>query len=553
MGNWGDRFAPVGSFISYCRELGVGTDQNELEYYEKTGTMLPVARVVYPNEYVIQRHQSLWSGHTDWCGADKWPTLERLIERIGDSPFDNLASTDEELVHCLDREMDAGDNPYLARPHSEDFRPWSDYRVIIQNGQGNDIRQPTAEHYYSYWQVHQLYWIQQFPDLYKNASLIERIPESDPVRNIRPWPPNKEGFADFGGKQHNFDALSFWITVYGRERNRTFASVPESNGVRRLTDVEAAAHRTKLIALASTVTKRYQLTRGDLYLFLRNLIKQVRDYEEKERYKLARSLKRDIFAWEDLLMLTTGETRDMVAEELGKVSIHDKREFRHLDISTKEHDYALKFLNHASEGCAKALNQLGDTQWSFAESDVNDLLSYCEQQGLGLFITALSGMVAVGDEESRRNFRRVQMYSNLKNMLNSYEYLLKAIWEGTGKISDKNTLTQLVDKLMVQETWHSLFKTKMIDPQTQQSLLRAGSASDFLANLATLMADNQLRASSQGYWAQKFLILCLARNMTVHSYPSEDSYYGDLFGPMRDAAITATFYTWRVAKRDRLV
>ena len=373
------------------------------------------------------------------------------------------------------------------------------------------------------------------------------------MRSIRPWAPKKERLVDFDGKQHNFDALSFWITVYGRERNRTFASVPESNGVRRLTDVEGAAHRTRLTDLAGTVTNRFQLTPEGLYLFLRQLIGQVRDYEGKERHKLAQALKRDIFAREDLLMLTTGETRDVVAEELDKVSIHDKREFRYLDIPTKERDYASEFLNHVSADCAKALHQLGDTQWFFAESDVNDLLSYCEQQGLGLFITALSGMVAVGDEEYRRSFRRVQMCSNLKNVLNSYEYLLKAVWEGTGLISDRDTLTPLVDKLMAQETWHSLFKAKQRHSQTQQSLLRAGSASDFLANLATLMADNQLNASSQGYWAQKFLMMCLARNMTVHSYPSEDSYYGDLFGPMLDAAIIATFYTWQVAKRNRLI
>ena len=553
MGSWGDRFALVGSFISYCRGLGVETNQDELEYYEKIGVMLPIARIVYPNEYVIQRDQSLWIGDMDWDGADQWPAIGRLSEKLGPFPFGYDALTDEGLFHCLDREMDGGENPYLSRPHSADFRPWSDYRVTIQDKQGNDIRRPTVEHYYSYWQVHQLCWIQQFPDLYKNARLIERIPEYDPVRNFRPWAPKKELLVDFDGKRHSFDALSFWITVYGRERNRTFGSVPESNGVRRLDDVEAAAHRARLTALAGTVTERFQLTREDMYRFLRGLIEQVRDYGRKERYKLAQALKKDIFAWEDLLMLTTGETRDVIAEDLGKVSIHDKREFRHLDISTKERDYALEFLNHVSRDCAKALHQLGDTQWSFAESDVNDLLSYCEQQGLGLFITALSGMVAVGDEESRRNFRRVQMYSNLKNVLNSYEYLLKAIWGGTGLFSNRDTLVPTVDKVVAQETWRNLFNAKKHHPQTKQYLLSAGNAQDFLVNLATLMADNQLSASPQGYWAQKFLVMCLSRNMTVHSYPSEDSYYGDLFGPMLDAAIIATIYTWRIAKTRRLI
>ena len=552
MSNWGERFATVSSFISYGRGLGVETNQNELEHYEKTGAMLPVVRVVYPDGYVTQQYQSLWNGDMDWDGVAQWPALGRLSERIGPFPFGYEDLTDEELVHCFDRELEAGDNPHLARPGSADFRPWSDYRVTIQDKRGNDDRRPTVEHYYSYWQVHQLYWIQQFPDLYKNVGLIERIPEDDPVRRFRPSVPKIKRLVDFNGKRHSFDALSFWITVYSRERNRTFASVPKSAGFQRLDDVQAADHKTRLTACARNVTQRFQLTNGDLYRFLRQLIELVRYYERKERYKLAEGLKRDISAWEVLLMLTTGETRDKVAEELGKASIHDKRSFRHLDIATKERDYALEFLNHVSGDCNESLQQLGDTQWSFAESDVNDLLSYCEREGLGLFITALSGMVAVGDEESRRNFRRVQMYSNLKNVLNSYEYLLKAIWEGTGLISDKDTLTPLVDKVMAQETWHSLFNAKKQHPQTQQSLLRAGNPQDFLSNLATLMTDNQLSDSPQGYWAQKFLVVCLARNMTVHSYPSEDSYYGDLFGLMLDAAIIANFYTWRVGRTKGL-
>ena len=296
MSNWSERFATLSSFISYGRGLGIETSENELEHY-------------------------VWNGDMDWDGAAQWPALGRLSERVGPVSIGHESLTDEELIHCIDRELEAGDNPHLSRPGSADFRPWSDYRVTIQDRQGNDIKRPTVEHYYGYWQVHQLYWIQQSPDLYKNARLIERIPEDDPVRRFLPRAPKIELLTDFSGKRHSFDALSFWITVYSLERNRTLASVPESNGFQRLDDV----HRTRLTACAGKVTQRFQLTHGDLYGFLRQLIELVRNYERKERYKLAEALKRDIFAWEVLLMLTTGETRDEVAMELGKASFHDKR------------------------------------------------------------------------------------------------------------------------------------------------------------------------------------------------------------------------------------
>ena len=159
------------------------------------------------------------------------------------------------------------------------------------------------------------------------------------------------------------------------------------DGVRRLDDAQATAYRTKLTHWAGQIKERFQLTPEDLYSFLHKLIELMEGYERKERYKLAEALKNDIFAWENLIILTTGETREDVAEELGRANIYDKRTFRHLDIRSKERDYALDLLKSVSADCDSALRQLGDSQWSFAEADVNELLNYCEREGLGLFVT----------------------------------------------------------------------------------------------------------------------------------------------------------------------
>ena len=309
MNIWGERFAEVGLFIGYCRDLNVETDQPELEHYEGIGAMLPVARVVYPDEFVIKRDQSQWDGVTDWDGTDQWPAIARLSEIVGPFPFGYEGLADKELAHCFDREMEVGDNPYLSQPTSADFRPWSEYRVTVRDKSGDALKRPTAEHFYSYWQVHQLSLIQEYPDLYKNAWMIDRIPQKDSARKLLPRAPKTERIAEFKGMRSYFDALSYWVTVYGRERGRTFASIAEINGVRKLDDVQAAAHRRKLAILAVRVTKRFQLTSEGLYGFLRKLIELIEDYERKERFKLANALKRDIFLWEDLVRLTTGETR----------------------------------------------------------------------------------------------------------------------------------------------------------------------------------------------------------------------------------------------------
>ena len=125
--------------------------------------------------------------------------------------------------------------------------------------------------------------------------------------------------------------------MYGQERDRAFANVAAVDGVRRLDVAQATSHRTKLAHWAERVKERFQLTLGDLYSFLHKLIELLEGYERKERYKLAEELKKDIFAWENLIILTTGKTREDVAEELGRANIYAKRAFRHLDIRSKEH------------------------------------------------------------------------------------------------------------------------------------------------------------------------------------------------------------------------
>ena len=134
-------------------------------------------------------------------------------------------------------------------------------------------------------------------------------------------------------------------------------------------------------------------------------------------------------------------------------------------------------------------------------------------------MTALSEMVAIGEEEYQRNFRRVRKYTNLKNVLNSYEYLLKTIAQQNSVIAGTETLTPLIDKVMAQETWYQLSNSRK-----QKGLLSGHSTQDFLTNLGMLLADNQLKGSIQGYWAQHFRYAIAAPHsrcaaMVIYSAP----------------------------------
>ena len=550
MNIYGERYAEVGLFIGYCRELNIVTDERELEYYEKSGVMLPAARVVYPDDCVVERYRRELDGDYNWTGFDVWPELADLAEKF---PlllrrFDDL--TDEELVHCFDRALDAGGNPYLHIPSCGSYRPWKEYAVEVTEPYGHKLERQTAEHYYSFWQVHQLYRIQLHPHLYRYANLIQRLPPDDPIRNSLLAFPSKERLREFDGMRPCFDALSFWITLYGRERVRTATGVPDQDGLGRIGTVAADDYddyRKRLAASASMAMERFQLAGQDLLQFLRQLIALYEDYERNERYKLARKLRYDILHCGRLLELAEDQTLEEVAGRLGQVDPFDRQTFRRLRPPAKERDYAVDLLTHAPATWKQALQKDGETGWLFTESDANALLDFCEKERLSLLRTYLSSMLAIGEDERLDKFGHKQSYDNLKNVLTGYEGLLKKLAPRAGVTDIPNGLTETVSKVMRKSSlsWGKKFDRVRSD---NRRLLDSRSTDHFLTNLHTLLNHPELRNSQEGLVAMPFLVTCLARNFTAHLYPDQDAFFGRPLGKIVDATIVAITYTWKLAE-----
>ncbi len=389
---------------------------------------------------------------------------------------------------------------------------------------------------YDYWQVHQLYSVQQA--LRKNEAPQYLAIDAD--------------------MRSNFDALSFWITMYRRERQRAFArafaNVPDKYGVKRLDDSRYADYRKRLRDHAAEVVNRFGLGRDGLYRFLYRLVELYEGYRKIERYKLADALSQDVFDLQRLIELSLCDDFDRISDELRgeKWSVRGFKyrdaatTFRHLDISVKERDYACDLITRVSAQSSSDLEKFGCQDWSFTSEDADALLGYCEQEGLGLLLTALGGMSAVGEEEYRHNFRRVQMYTNLKNALTSYEYLLKSLGEKGGYKVGGKTLSPAICATMRKQPWFALYIKKV-----NSTLVRANSEEEFFCNLEKLQKDCELQQTKKdGYWARMFLITHLARNAVVHMYLEDDRYFSDPFATTLDAVVNAACYTWKLAQSE---
>ena len=454
-----------------------------------------------------------------------------------------LTACMRKLLTVLNSMAKTGGNRYLHTPSLGDYRPWDEYGVSLPDAK--DPRRPTAEHYYGYWQVHQLYLIQQYPHLYQYAALVDRLPPEDPARTSWLAFPAKETLREFDGMRLRFDALSFWVTLYGRERARTFASVPDENGFRQINRTDANRHKRRLAGAAALTMERFSLGDDDIYRFLRQLIRLYEDYERNERYKLARKLRYDILHCGRLLKLAQNQTWEQVADRLGQSNYFDKQTFRRLLAPAKERDYAVDVLTHAPRFLTQAMQSDDETAWPLTDADANALLDFCEKQEMSLLRTSLSGMKAVGVDEHREKFTQERTHANVRNTLTGFEELLRRLPPKTVHDALPPELTNKVSKVIHEKSWAKKFDRVRSD---DRKLLSASSSEEFQTKLNMVLKHKELQGSKDGSVAMAFVVTCLARNFTAHSLPDDDGVFHRSSGKILDAVVVAIAHTWKLAQ-----
>jgi hypothetical protein len=285
--SYGTRYLKLTEFIRYCEKLKIKTSEKELEHYEKENIMLPSMRVLKPEEYVRQEYDWLHRGSTE-SPSNKWPDMSVIYDNWPND--DNI--TDEQLIDSFDREINR--SSYLVRPNENGYKPWKTFEINIQHDNYRDSRS-TVDHYYSYWQAHQLYLIQQFPDLYQNYRLIIKVRENlEEGISAYPRAFQPKVYRNYKNQAPFYDALSFFITMYTREQKRTFAPINQINGYKTLTEEEHQRFLKHLSDHAKFVKSRFSLRDEDLYSFLVFLLGIRLDYQDKEKTRLANEIESDI-------------------------------------------------------------------------------------------------------------------------------------------------------------------------------------------------------------------------------------------------------------------
>ena len=421
----------------------------------------------------------------------------------------------KEIVHAFDRQMET--NILIGSP-------------LLGKGQALQdlvLFGPTCR-YYSYWQVNQVYEL-------RNNTVLGKP-------NINLGKPNI----------NSYNWLSYWVAMEIRERQRTYANVHpvegQPDGARILSGRAFNRYQKCRQKNARKVQSAFGLGCSDYYDALRQLVDTYQDYMENERRQLAEQIRQDALRLSELIRLNYGINFDGISEELAKFSPSHAMKFRSFDIATKERDAAKRVLTGVRfiDEIRRGANKKSDEEIK-KEIEVDTLLDYCEKH-VSLLITALSGMQATGDQEFQEKDRAVIKYTNLKNILMSFEYLAKKIRKESESKDGSNSneyLHSRITTLMHGEQWVRHFSGKSTDGSEE--------------NLNKLIADTALDCT-----AKNFLIACAGRNYVAHNFPEQfefsdgeiprqSDFYGDLFVEILNAARYAILYTWRKARKENCV
>lgn len=539
MSGWGRRYLTGDEFSSYCSALNIRLRpfNGELELYEREGVLLPVARVIKPDEYVIERKKAEQQPEGFWKSLPEWDELERLsYSHQIDRRIDPSKMTDADLCHPFDREFERH-NRFLIRPRAGDFKPWKSFRVRVGGATEDGYEVETAVHYYHYWQAHQVYAIQKkYPIFAKHAGVFKYLKDSARDKMKYLWPRAGDAVSTLNRKALYFDALSFYIEMYTAEESRTFAAIPASKGIKQLNDEEFELYRSSLAGHAKFVLQRYGLTTSQLWQVLVDVLNLRNEYQRDERAKLANELEKDLVFLARFIAGVTGQSFDGITEEVGKRSTFwIKQEFRHLD-------RAVQVLDYARDTFQRLMTDYNSEfpGHNISVTEIQGLLKFIEASGL--FIIPYTMFDTDEALNNPRAFRRTSLYMGMKNLTTGLECLMreiaKRIPNATGSMDTLGGLINTVFKEWSGEFWKERDKRQGEKPT---------KPSEFISNISDVYNDSGLDERIHGHIIGAFLMAYWARNLTHHHYTLEDDLYSDLYGRVYRAAYYAMFYTWKYA------
>lgn len=528
---FGKRYLLVDDFIRLCEVVGLNqVTKEELEGYERERWVLPVARMVAPDEYVmaVARHHGSAAFEFD----EKYSPYYSLDIRIRNSRPPSL-ETEEDLRHPIDQAW--GKVEGLYNPGEQEFTPWGNYRVRIHEGDF-EVYEPTAFHFYHYWQVHQLYHVRR--------SRLGYYKGDPPMWKTK-------------GKSlewtHVFDPTAYFRSLYQAWYEKLTSSLsPDDTGLLIFTPAKQDELRRAVLQSAHDTLETCRLDQDALFDNLDRIMRLHLDYETADRLRLAEAVKEDAWMTVQLLHFAYQIPIEEIVQRVGRIGGYHEN---YLEVMFPNHRKqtqadALRILHSFAEQHNKRASAYG-----ISTEDVVGLIDFVEATDLAWIEYVLQKLnedyFAEHSWQTAANWLHLKAVASFPESLAKILILDRADAQTQSKYRGQNspTFAKAVDLLLGHVATPVLREWK-----AESSRWSAHNKSDFAVKLAHLIQRIESAPTEDAFLGASLSLTSMLRNFTSHLLLEDEELLQDgQYVRCLRAIMTTVFMIWKVAKLRQLV
>ncbi len=532
--NWchfGKRYLRSEDFTRLCKVVGLHICKDyELEEYERERWMFPAARMIMPDDYARAFWSHFHQPNLEVKFDERYLPFHKLDWAIRYNIQADRTQASRDLRHPID--IAWGNVDGLERPIEEEYKPW-DTCVISLEGVGREVCQPTATHFYHYWQIYELYQVRkQQKGMYRDNVLL---PELGPTRT------------DPLALSVLFDAVSYFQHLYQSQRSLLFQGVQAdedgwiSLDETRQDDLEQAAQR-----YAADSMQMYELDQNALYSGLRRMMDLHASYKEADRARLAEALKADLWRTVEFIYSAFGAPTEEIAERAGTIRGYASNYLE------------LLFPNRRQETQSKSLNILRSlaqeynaraSDYSMSDDDLENLLAYTESSNLAWFEYVVT-------ELNRSHFELHSWYAaetflHLKALASFPESLMRTL-----VLRNADTITQGSFQKQRNPGMGNLnclmfgnLRPSILKHYNDANHWNAQESAKFVSNLSHLVALISAATSGEAYLGINLALATLLRNFTSHLVVEDPAMLRGQYVRCVRAILAAAFSAWKSAEK----
>ena len=518
----GDIYLELDRFKKLCNELNVQGSDGLLEAYEKHGLIYPIYRINRPKDYLQRIFEQ---NH----GRNRSENVIEVPDEYGNLlkfKYEELCSWDHPILPGFDKALSEGHpleqaykrgESFIEKPSKDTYRNWADYKVILEitiNGSSRKTTESTARHFYSPWQIYLLEESNHRHTRYINVLINLREGE----KYILNEQPQKLLLARW---QDYFKLL--WD--YRFKENLLFTKALKDVNGNILEGKDNENFHNSCEKMAKDICSQYSYT--SWMEFLKALCVLYFEYQEREKHRLSKCVKKDIRSIIDISMLGFEKTYIEIINNVGTVLVER--------IYPEYESFLKREAKPLMESVLEDYNKVVPADLKLNKNDVDDIIDHAFSNGNE---TMLVSVIGINQEYfSPSYFGDEGIWSYVRSLAVAVESWVKTL---AAKTEFRNAIVTLTKNRLGQKSFDSCCdQLQKALGRTNMDVHNYADLKQFFNKITTINFNNLS-------WMKYLIMAYLTRNYIAHHTKLESELFGSILIELYRSLLFLAFYTWKV-------